>query len=163
MLNDDDLREIGVTFDDVLLEPQYSETVPSEVDLKTKLTDRITLNVPFMSAPMDTVTESQMAIALAQEGGFYGVAIVVSHHAFETDFSEAVFADRKVNLGVCRSCVTEWLEFTFEIFFFAEIVAWRIGGHWRSRSWLWCFGWLFCHGESDCCNNNKKQSTTNHA
>ena len=72
MLNPEDLKEVGVTFDDVLLVPQYSETVPSEVDLVTKLTRRITLNIPFMSAPMDTVTESKMAIALAQEGGVGG-------------------------------------------------------------------------------------------
>ena len=69
MLNADDLKEIGVTFDDVLLEPQYSTTVPSEVDVKTRLTKRVTLNIPLISAPMDTVTESRLAIALAQEGG----------------------------------------------------------------------------------------------
>ncbi|MBQ1278726.1 MAG: IMP dehydrogenase, partial [Thermoguttaceae bacterium] len=46
MLNADDLKEIGVTFDDVLLEPQYSTTVPSEVDVKTRLTKRVTLNIP---------------------------------------------------------------------------------------------------------------------
>lgn len=69
MLNPEDLKEVGVTFDDVLLVPQYSEVVPSEVTLKTKLTRRIELNLPFMSAPMDTVTESKMAIALAQQGG----------------------------------------------------------------------------------------------
>ncbi|MBI5756948.1 MAG: IMP dehydrogenase [Planctomycetales bacterium] len=59
----------GITFDDVLLEPAYSELLPSEVDVGTWLTRRIRLNVPILSSPMDTVTESDMAIALAQEGG----------------------------------------------------------------------------------------------
>ncbi|MSR29923.1 MAG: IMP dehydrogenase [Gemmataceae bacterium] len=59
----------GITFDDVLLEPGYSEVVPKEVDLRTTLTRNITLNIPVLSSPMDTVTESDLAIALAQEGG----------------------------------------------------------------------------------------------
>ena len=59
----------GLTFDDVLLEPRYSEVVPAEVDVSTRLTRRIRLNIPLLSSPMDTVTESEMAIALAQEGG----------------------------------------------------------------------------------------------
>ncbi len=59
----------GVTFDDVLLEPRHSDVVPSNVDVSTRLTNRIRLTVPILSAPMDTVTESEMSIALAQEGG----------------------------------------------------------------------------------------------
>jgi IMP dehydrogenase len=59
----------GITFDDVLLEPGYSEVVPREVDVKTWLTRTIKLNLPVVSSPMDTVTESDLAIALAQEGG----------------------------------------------------------------------------------------------
>lgn len=59
----------GITFDDVLLEPGYSEVVPAEVDVRTQLTRNVRLNIPIVSSPMDTVTESEMAIALAQEGG----------------------------------------------------------------------------------------------
>ena len=57
------------TFDDVLLVPNYSEVLPKEVSLKTKLTKNITLNAPILSAAMDTVTESKMAIAVARMGG----------------------------------------------------------------------------------------------
>jgi IMP dehydrogenase len=59
----------GITFDDVLLEPGYSEVVPRDVDVRTWLTRNIRLNIPVVSSPMDTVTESDLAIALAQEGG----------------------------------------------------------------------------------------------
>jgi IMP dehydrogenase len=65
----DKIKYRGITFDDVLLEPAYSEVVPAEVDVSTQLTKRIRLRIPFLSSPMDTVTESAMAIALAQEGG----------------------------------------------------------------------------------------------
>src|SRR6201997_3135684 len=59
----------GITFDDVLLEPGYSEVVPRDVDVRTQLPRSIRLNIPIVSSPMDTVTESDLAIALAQEGG----------------------------------------------------------------------------------------------
>ncbi|MFO0847458.1 MAG: IMP dehydrogenase [Gemmataceae bacterium] len=59
----------GITFDDVLLEPGYSEVVPKDVDIRTQLTRSVRLNLPLLSSPMDTVTESELAIALAQEGG----------------------------------------------------------------------------------------------
>ncbi len=59
----------GLTFDDVLLIPAESNVLPADVDLHTRLTKKITLNIPVMSAAMDTVTESRMAIALAREGG----------------------------------------------------------------------------------------------
>ncbi|TWI11719.1 IMP dehydrogenase [Flavobacterium cauense R2A-7] len=59
----------GLTYDDVLLVPNYSEILPREVSIKTKFSKNITLNVPIVSAAMDTVTESSMAIAMAQEGG----------------------------------------------------------------------------------------------
>src|SRR5688572_19442918 len=59
----------GITFDDVLLIPAYSDFVPADADTRTKLTRAVDLNIPLVSAPMDTVTESALAIALAQEGG----------------------------------------------------------------------------------------------
>ena len=59
----------GITFDDVLLVPQYSEVTPNMVDLTTHLTKKIKLNIPMMSAGMDTVTEHRMAIAMARQGG----------------------------------------------------------------------------------------------
>ena len=59
----------GITFDDVLLLPALSDVVPAEVDFSTQLTRNIRMNIPLLSAPMDTVTESALAIALAQEGG----------------------------------------------------------------------------------------------
>src|SRR4051794_10550106 len=59
----------GITFDDVLLEPAYSDVLPRDVDVRTYLTRGIRLNIPIVSSPMDTVTESELAIALAQEGG----------------------------------------------------------------------------------------------
>jgi IMP dehydrogenase len=65
----DKLIKEGLTFDDVLLVPAYSEVLPSNVKLGTNLTKTIKLNIPFMSAGMDTVTESKMAIAIAREGG----------------------------------------------------------------------------------------------
>ena len=59
----------GITFDDVLLEPGYSDIVPRDVDVRTQLTRNVRINIPIVSSPMDTVTESELAIALAQEGG----------------------------------------------------------------------------------------------
>src|ERR1700740_1408239 len=59
----------GLTFDDVLLVPARSEVLPGETDTRTRLTRNITLNIPILSAAMDTVTESRLAIALAQQGG----------------------------------------------------------------------------------------------
>ena len=63
------INEQALTFDDVLLVPAFSEVLPREVDLTARLTREITLNIPLLSAAMDTVTESRLAIALAQEGG----------------------------------------------------------------------------------------------
>ncbi|TWU04713.1 IMP dehydrogenase [Stieleria varia] len=66
---EDKIAYDGVTFDDVLLEPRYSEVVPSDVDVSSRLTKRIRLQIPLISSPMDTVTEAEMAIGLAKEGG----------------------------------------------------------------------------------------------
>ena len=66
----------ALTFDDVLLVPNYSEVLPTQVDVRTKLTKKITLNIPIMSAAMDTVTEADMAIAMALSGGQIGRAHV---------------------------------------------------------------------------------------
>jgi len=65
---DSPIRE-ALTFDDVLLVPAYSDVLPTEVDVRTRLTDRISLNLPIMSAAMDSVTEARCAIAIAREGG----------------------------------------------------------------------------------------------
>ena len=63
-----EIRE-GLTFDDVLLEPGRSEVVPTQVSTATRVTKDIALNIPILSAAMDTVTESRLAIAMAQAGG----------------------------------------------------------------------------------------------
>src|SRR5688500_15708295 len=67
-MNIDDIKE-GLTFDDVLLVPAYSEILPGEVDTKTRFSRGIELNIPLCSSAMDTVTEASLAIALAQQGG----------------------------------------------------------------------------------------------
>ena len=68
----------GLTYDDVLLLPAYSEVLPRDVDVSTQFTRNIRLNIPIVSAAMDTVTDAQMAIAIAQEGG-----IGVLHKKYE--------------------------------------------------------------------------------
>ncbi|HLE00200.1 MAG TPA: IMP dehydrogenase, partial [Bdellovibrionota bacterium] len=81
------LLEEALTFDDVLLLPGYSEVLPSQVELGTRLTQRIPLGIPLLSAAMDTVTESKTAITLAQEGGL-GVIhknLSIKHQAFEVE------------------------------------------------------------------------------
>ncbi len=81
----DDRVPEALTFDDVLLVPQRSEVLPSEVDLTTRLTESITLRVPIVSAAMDTVTEAHLAIAMAQEGG---IGIVHKNMTIEAQASE---------------------------------------------------------------------------
>src|SRR5690554_8150461 len=65
----DKIIQEAFTFDDVLLVPAYSEVLPNKVSLKTRLTDKIQLNIPLVSAAMDTVSEYKLAISLAREGG----------------------------------------------------------------------------------------------
>jgi IMP dehydrogenase len=84
----------GLTFDDVLLEPRYSEVVPAEVDVGTWLTRRIRLNIPILSSPMDTVTESAMAIALAQEGG---LGVIHKNMSIERQTEEVEKVKRSAN------------------------------------------------------------------
>jgi IMP dehydrogenase len=80
------IRE-GLTFDDVLLLPAKSDVLPKDVDVRTQLTRKITLNIPLVSAAMDTVTEAKLAIALAQEGGlgFIHKALAIEAQAEEVD------------------------------------------------------------------------------
>src|SRR3989304_3552593 len=63
------ISEQALTFDDVLLAPPHSQVPPRQVDLRTRLTRKLALNIPIVSAAMDTVTESRLAIAIAPEGG----------------------------------------------------------------------------------------------
>ena len=66
---EDRIKFEGLTFDDVLMVPRYSEVMPASADVSSSLTRNIKLSIPIISSPMDTVTESDMAIAMAQEGG----------------------------------------------------------------------------------------------
>ena len=68
-MREDKFGKQGLTFDDVLLIPAHSDVLPRDVDVRTRLTQNVTLNIPVMSAGMDTVTEAEMAIAMAREGG----------------------------------------------------------------------------------------------
>ena len=92
----------ALTFDDVLLIPAYSTLLPSEVSLETRLTKNIRLNIPLMSSAMDTVTESRLAIAIAQEGG---VGIVHKNMSIEMQARE-VRAVKKYESGVIRDPIT---------------------------------------------------------
>ncbi len=84
----------GITFDDVLLVPQYSEVTPNLVDLKTKLTNKIELRIPLMSAGMDTVTEHRMAIAMARQGG---IGIIHKNMSIEEQAEEVDKVKRSEN------------------------------------------------------------------
>ena len=84
----------GITFDDVLLVPQYSEVTPNMVDLSTHLTEKIKLNIPMMSAGMDTVTEHRMAIAMARQGG---IGIIHTNTTIEQQADEVDKVKRSEN------------------------------------------------------------------
>ena len=84
----------GITFDDVLLIPGYSEVIPNQVCLKTHLTEKIELNIPMMSAGMDTVTENRMAIAMARQGG---IGIIHKNMTIEQQAQEVDKVKRSEN------------------------------------------------------------------
>lgn len=92
----------GITFDDVLLEPAYSDVVPRDVDIRTQLTRNIALNLPIISSPMDTVTESELAIALAQEGG---IGIIHKNMTIERQTGEVDKVKRSEN-GIITDPIT---------------------------------------------------------
>jgi len=92
----------GITFDDVLLEPAFSDVVPRDVDVRTQLTRNIRLNCPVISSPMDTVTESDLAIALAQEGG---IGVIHKNMTIERQTREVDKVKRSEN-GIITDPIT---------------------------------------------------------
>jgi IMP dehydrogenase len=103
----------GLTFDDVLLVPSYSELLPSDVSVQTRLTKRISLYIPVLSAAMDTVTESRMGIALAREGGMGIIhrAMTIERQAEEVDKvkrSESGMITKPVTLAPSDSLADAW-------------------------------------------------------
>ena len=92
----------GITFDDVLLEPGFSDVLPRDVEVRTMLTRRIPLNIPIVSSPMDTVTESELAIALAQEGG---IGIIHKNMAIQLQAREVDKVKRSEN-GIITDPIT---------------------------------------------------------
>jgi IMP dehydrogenase len=92
----------ALTFDDVLLQPDYSDVLPREVDLSSKLTTEISLNIPLLSAAMDTVTEARLAIALAQEGG---IGIIHKNMTPDAQAHEVLLV-KKFESGIVRDPIT---------------------------------------------------------
>ena len=92
----------GLTFEDILLVPQYSEILPNQVDVKTQLTDKISLNIPFLSAAMDTVTENKTAIKMAQCGG---IGIIHKNMSAESQAKE-VKKVKKFESGIIQDPIT---------------------------------------------------------
>ena len=96
------IEKLALTFDDVLIRPNYSEVLPSDTDLTAQLTSAIRLNIPLISAAMDTVTEFQLAIAIAQEGG-----LGIIHKNFSIDDQSAqVNRVKKFESGVINDPIT---------------------------------------------------------
>jgi len=98
----DKVKQKALTFDDVLLLPRYSDFIPSEASIQTKLTKNINLKVPLVSAAMDTVTESRMAIALAEVGG---IGVIHKNNSIDEQVLE-VKAVKKYESGVVRDPIT---------------------------------------------------------
>ena len=98
----DKIRHTAITFDDVLIEPRYSEVVPSDVEVSTRLTNRIALNTPLISSPMDTANESRMAIALAKVGG---LGVIHKNMSPEVQAEEVYKVKRSAN-GIIFDPVT---------------------------------------------------------
>ena len=98
----DKVKQKALTFDDVLLLPSYSDFLPSEASTQTKLTKNININVPLISAAMDTVTEAKMAIALAEVGG---IGIIHKNNSIEDQVLQ-VKTVKKYESGVVRDPLT---------------------------------------------------------
>ena len=99
---DQEMLPRGLTFDDVLLIPAKSSVLPRDIDVSTILTERIKLNVPLLSAAMDTVTESRTAIAMAQEGG---IGIIHRNMSIATEAAE-VEKVKKFESGMITDPIT---------------------------------------------------------
>jgi IMP dehydrogenase len=91
-----------LTFDDVLLQPRRSSVLPNQVEIKTHLTKDIQLNIPILSAAMDTVTESRMAIAMAQNGG---LGVIHKNYDIETQAAE-VARVKRFEAGIVYNPIT---------------------------------------------------------
>ncbi len=102
MTLEDRLVGTGITFDDILLQPRHSDVVPSQVEVSTHLTKRISLNIPLISSPMDTVTGSELAIALAKEGGLG----VIHKNMTVQDQTEEVYKVKRSANGIIIDPVT---------------------------------------------------------
>ena len=96
------IADQALTFDDVLLLPEHSKILPKDADLKTSLTSQISLNIPLLSAAMDTVTESRMSIALGELGGMG----IIHKNLSSKDQSNEVRKVKKYESGVVRDPIT---------------------------------------------------------